>query len=129
GMEFQRFGALGTARVRYPPQAAGSDARIEPAVSHESGNVRSGFPLRGFRMGRLPRLGKLGERIPTARGGPEAIFDVLLLLHARPAKRVRVRRAGRGLLRGDPEYGFGTVRRVESGEWRTGVVAAGAEAQ
>ena len=52
---------------------------------------------------------------------PDRFPAVLLQLHSGGAQGLRVRRAGRGLLRRDPEYGFGVVRRIEHGQRRAGL--------
>ena len=46
-----------------------------------------------------------------------------------PRQRLRIRRAGGGLLRGDPQHRFRDVRRLEHGQRRRGVIAPDTEAQ
>ena len=124
GVESQRGHPLGTAGIRLPSQAAEPGARIEPAVSREPRALRGGLPPFGLRVGGFPRWTEFHHRVPAPRPRSEGFHPDLLQLHSGAAARVRVRRAGRGLLPGDSEYGFGIVRRQQYGQRRLRIVAA-----
>ena len=74
--------ALGAAGVRHPPQTAGAGARIESCLPRQPRALPGGLPLSRLRMGGLPRLGKLDDRVHSPRRRSQGLRAGLLQFHS-----------------------------------------------
>jgi hypothetical protein len=67
--------------------------------------------------------------LPAARRGSQDFSCCSAATFTPVPRKLRNRRARRGLLRGDSEYRFGAVRRQQPGQRRAGIYAAGSQAR